>query len=162
MMRRHLPSASARIWLVYILAMLVFGVLIFGFLRQQNTAAEAVAKAAAEQELRLLRLAVQQDLERSQYRAASDLVQAWGFSGTNVVQLRLLAARGEVIAAYQRAQPATQTLELSDALEYSYTGRASLQLRYDLAPTLAGEARFAAGLIGLYLLAAWQAPFSST
>jgi len=158
-MRPRLVFSSARIWLAYALAMLVFGVLIFGFLRQQNAAAEAVAKAAAQQELRLLRLAVQQNLERSQYRAASDLVQAWGVSGTQVVQLRLLAARGEVIAEYQRVQPATQVLELSDSLEYSYTGRATLQLRYDLAPTIAGEARFSAGLIGFYLLAALASAF---
>ena len=158
-MRRRLFPPSTRNWLMYALSMLVFGVLIFSFLRQQNAAAEAVAKAAAEQELRLLRLAVQQDLERSQYRAASDLVQAWGLSGTEVVRLRLLAVRGEVIAEYQRAQPATQTLALSDALEYSYTGRATLQLQYDLAPTLAGEARLAAGLISLYLLAALASGF---
>jgi len=145
--------------MAYAVTMLAFAVLILSFLRQQDEAAEGVARAAAEQELHLLRLAIQQDLERSQYRAAADLVQAWGASGAQVVQLRLLAARGEVIAEYERPAPAAQDLQLSVALEYSYTGRALLQLRYDLAPTRAGQARFAAGLGGLYLLAVLSSAF---
>jgi len=156
---RRLRSPSARIWTVYALAMAVFGVLIFAFVRQQNALAEAVAGAAAQQELRLLRLAVQQDLERSQYRAASDLIQAWGTSGDQVVQLRLLAQSGEPIAEFERAAPADHLLPLSASLEYSYTGHALLQMQYDLDPTIAGEVRFAAGMVGLYLIAALASAF---
>lgn len=139
--------------------MAVFGVLILSFVRQQNAAAEAVASAAAQQELRLLRLAAQQDLERSQYRAAADLIQAWGTSGDQVVQLRLLAQSGEPIAEFERTAPADQLLPLSASLEYSYMGHAVLQMQYDLDPTIAGEARFAAGMTGLYLLTALAGAF---
>ncbi|SPE23577.1 putative Diguanylate cyclase [Burkholderiales bacterium] len=158
-MQRRLFSSPARIWVAYVVATLAFGVLIVAFVRQQNAAAEAVARTTAEQELHLLRLAVLGDLERSQYRAAGDLVSAWGESGAQVVELSLVAQSGETIAEFRRATPATDSLQLSAPLEYSYTGKAVLHLRFDLGPTLAGERRFGAGLVGLYLLAALAAAF---
>jgi len=158
-MRRRVFSSPARIWVAYALATLAFGVLIVAFLRQQNAAAESVARTTAEQELHLLRLAVLGDLERSQYRAAADLVTAWGESGAQVVELSLVAQSGETIAEFHRPTPASDTLQLSAPLEYSYTGKAVLHLHFDMGPTLAGELRFGAGLVGLYLLAALAAAF---
>jgi hypothetical protein len=128
-------AAMARAWIAYAAAMVVFCLLCVAIVYQQNATEEALARTAANQQLHLLSLAIQGELDRSQYRSAAELIEEWGGSSPQVAELSLTGQSGETIAAFRRAEPAAEGLRLSTALDYSYAGRAIIKLHYDLGPT---------------------------
>jgi diguanylate cyclase (GGDEF)-like protein/PAS domain S-box-containing protein len=156
MRRRLLPPTAGALgaWLGYAAALLAFGLLGLGLLHQQEADSEAGIRAAADQELHLLSLAVQGSLDRAEYQAAADLVTAWGGSSRQIVELYLITQNGQTLAEFHRDEGAAESLRLSTAMDYSYGSRAIIKLVYDAGPARAARARLVAGLIGLYLLSA--------
>ncbi len=148
------PIRGSLVWIAYLLAVIVFGLIALIFAMQQRSIQEMGAQTAAEQELHLLGLAVQGQLERAQYRTAADLISAWGTSSPQVGEVTLIAQSGEVIAVYRAPTVPAEVIRLSQLLEYSYDGKAELRLSYNAGPARAGERRLSLQLLALYLLAA--------
>ena len=157
--RRNTLPRGVRMWLGFAAAMGVFGLLTLGLQHQQNIAEEAFARSSADQQLHLLRGAVQQQLEQAQYQNAADLVTEWGASSREVAEITLINSSGQTLAEFRRNTPAADSLHLSTGMDYGINGRAILRLDFDLGPTRATEARFAAGALALYLLAALATGF---
>jgi len=149
-----LRRRAARAWMLFAVTALVFGLLCVGLTRQQTEQQELSANQAAQRELRQLELALQGLLEHAQYRAAQDLVGAWGEANAHAADIHVVARSGEMIAAFHRTvPPAGAALHLRSVLDYSYDSHAMLELVVDQSATHAEEATFGMRVLALYVAA---------
>gem|GEM_PF-3861140 len=154
MLPRLRPSAKVLAWGGYCAASVFFGVLLVALLRQHDQANEMIARAGAEQELHLLNLAVQSDLHRAEDQAAAELMNSWGASSHQIVELYLVGKDGQILAEYHREEAAPETVRLSTGFDYSKNARAIIKLVYDMGPARAAALRFDIGMVALYMLLA--------
>ena len=135
-------------WLV--LAAIV-GLLAAVWLQLTQLERERLRAAVGEQardDIQLIRVAVHSALQKQDYQSIDPMLQQWGRSREDTLEIRLVAANGFVIARYQRGGPAGEVLQLSEKIPRSYKGHATLELSKDLAPLEEDVARRQIGLAG--------------
>ena len=130
-LRRILQSRLSA-WLAFGLVIGLLFLAGLGLARQELRQNLDAAQQATQRELVLVGSLVTEALRRGQYQYIDTLLQDWGASHARLTELRVVGQNGFVLSAYQTGVTPARALSLSLPIDYSYRGRATLNLTRDL------------------------------
>jgi len=141
------PQHAARNWLVLasLIALLFCGGATLSY--QVYRSDKAQAQGAQALEMQLLASVLNDMLKTGNYQDIDHIIKSWGAGNPTVVAVKLTARSGLVLGKYHRHDnPNAQTHALDTVIDYSYRGRAKLELEEDLSTVDVNALVFAAQL----------------
>ncbi|MBT9614288.1 MAG: EAL domain-containing protein [Burkholderiales bacterium] len=148
---RWVLQSQLRAWLAFSLVIGLLFLAAIGLVRQELRQNLDATQQAAQRELALIGSLVSEALRRGQYQSLDFLLRDWGASHAHLTELRVVGQNGFVLSTYNSGAAPTQALTLSLPIDYSYHGRATLNLTHDLAEVHAGNAALRNQLLLLIL-----------
>lgn len=142
---RRTRSALITFVLILLLFLIIFDALIIS---QQNRVMHNLVQEHTRHEFELLGQLISASLIQGDYANVEVALQEWGHSQPNVLEARLLARNGFVLASYRRDRPAVRTGRYQEELYYGDDRKVILYAVKDLDPVYADLQQ----LIGVLIL----------
>lgn len=112
----------------------------------------AMEVKASQQKLEYLSVEMEKQLQQKNYQSIEDFLNRWGSELAEVDEVKLTSANGFVLGRYQSEASAKSITQYQAEINYSYTGKAVLQLRISRDELLAYRARVNALFVIGFLL----------
>jgi signal transduction histidine kinase len=138
---------------VFIVGLLMFLVVFDGFIiQQQRQVTLAEIEAHTQQEFLLLGELTSAALTQGNYAVIEQALADWGSINDNILQARLVAENGFVIAEYEADYRPTRTEHYSGMINYGIGRQVRIEVLKDMAPADAMIMRLATWLFGFSAL----------
>ena len=129
---RWILRSRVRSWLAFNLAIGLLFVAAMVLVQLDLRRDLAAAQMASQSELALVGSVITEELRRGHYQRLDSLLREWGIANPRLAELSVIGPDGFVISTYRRGAVPAAALTLALLIDYSYNGRATLNLSRDL------------------------------
>lgn len=121
-------------WLSLTVFVGVSALTVFLVLEMQHERLYTDAEQQARTDIKLIRSFVRDSIQKQDHQSTRSILQHWGGTRSEILEISLVAANGYVIGEFRRERPALDSLRLSEQIPHGYQGITTLDLVWDLGP----------------------------
>ncbi len=148
---RWILKSKPLAWLAYSLIVGLLLIAAMAMVRQVLQQNLDATQRATHRELALVGSLITEALRRGQYQSIDALVNDWGKSNIHLIELSVVGQSGFVLGTYRSGTGSSQALSMSLPIDYSYSGRATLNMTRDLTNEYAESVTLRNELLALML-----------